>query len=1455
VVALKGEVHGGQQPISGASLYLFAVTASTSGSGQLSTSLLLNTTDTQAGTYGYYVTTNATGGFTIGVGDYACTSGQQVYLYSVGGTSGFGTNSAAGLMAILGQCGSGNSFSNLPPSIEMNEVTTVATAYALAGFATDAAHVSGLNTATAKNGMANAALAAGNLAYLGSGQALTTTPAGNGTVPQREIDTLADILGSCINSGGPTSGSCSTLFSNATNNGANNGTQPTDTATAAINIAHNPGVNIGNLFALSPPTAPFQPSLINAPNDWTIAVTYTGGGLSRPDGIAIDASGNVWAANSTGNSLSEFSPIGVPANLSPFSGGGLSNPEGIAIDASGNLWIANAGSGTGASISEFSSTGSPTSGSSGDTGGGLNCPDSVAIDPSGFEWVANCADPGRISKFDSTGTAVSSSSGYTGGGLSGPQSIAVDASGNVWTSNETNNSISEFNSSGSASSPSTGYTGGGLGLPSGIAIDPAGNIWVANGQNNSLGEFNSGGTAVSGSGGYTGGGLNSPGFVAIDGSGNVWASNTGNSTISEFNSSGTPVSGSGGYESSGLNVPLGIAVDGSGDVWLTNFASGANSITEFVGAAAPVAATPLVNQPFTLSITTTTLPSGQVGTPYTANLVAVGGSKPYTWSQTGGAALSTYGLSLNAATGAISGTPTATGSAAPITFKVTDSGTPTPQTQTVNLTLTIQPAPLSISTTSLPSGQEGTAYSTTLAATGGTTPYTWSQTGGTALSTYGLSLNAATGVISGTPEETASATPLTFQVTDSNTPTPQQQSVNLTLTITAGTGMTVSVSPRNSGITVNQTLSLTPTTNDTNGVDWSASGTGCSGTGCGTLSATNTANGVAVVYTPPATPGAYTITAASASETTVSAAVNVGVTNLTGVYTYHNDNSRDGANTLEYALTTSNVATGKFGKLFSCTVDSPIYTQPLWVRNLTVNSAQHNVVFVATTNDSLYAFDADSNASPCTATSALWHANLLDTAHGGTTGEAPVPAGVSGALVGQTPPAGDIEPTVGVIGTPVIDSSTNTLYVVSKSFVKVGSTNMFYQRLHAIDITTGNEKFSGPESITSAITYPCSTNGCTTPVFNPQRQNQRCALALGNDGVTNVVYVAWSSHEDATPYFGWVVGFNAGTLAPEYVFNDVPDGLQGGIWMSGAAPAIDSSGNLYLLTGNGTFDATNGSAPNDDYGDSLLQLSSHLAVNQYFAPTYAPDDEPNSDDNDFGSGGAVVLINVPGGGGSLPTSLVIGGGKGGMASGSPPNLVGLPGYFYVLNGSTLGGYGDSQAYQEVYAGDQIYSTGAFWNNADGITTEGTYYLGPQNQALQAFTIRPTDLMLEAATNTGSVPKDAFGGYAFPGTTPSISASGATNGILWAQDNSKYCTKGSPGCNAAVLYAYDATDLATHLWNSSTGTGLGGISNAAGHAMKFTVPTVANGKVYVSTRGTGGATDKTVGELDVYGLLP
>ncbi len=458
-------------------------------------------------------------------------------------------------------------------------------------------------------------------------------------------------------------------------------------------------------------------------------------------------------------------------------------------------------------------------------------------------------------------------------------------------------------------------------------------------------------------------------------------------------------------------------------------------------------------------------------------------------------------------------------------------------------------------------------------------------------------------------------------------------------TVTSSGSITVSLTPSLGGATITQQVQLTATvTNDVgaSGVTWSVSAGG-NLTGQTTTAASFSA----------ATAGFYTVTATSKADFTKSATATFGVTDLQGVYSYHNDLARDGANTQEYALTTSNVNTATFSKLFSCTADGAIYAQPLWIANLTINGAKHNVVFVATEHDSLFAFEGDAN--PCVT---LWKVSLIDTNHGATSGEVTVPAGTSGYKVGVG--NGDVTPEVGVTGTPVIDPSTNTLYVVSKSMNSVGTS--FYQRLHAIDITTGNEKFGGPANITSSnVTYPGTGDGGSTVSFNAQQEIQRSGLAL----INGVVYVVWASHEDFPPYYGWVAGFNASTLGVANILNVSPNVGYGGIWMGGA-PAADANNNLYLITGNGAFDVTNGSAPNNDYGDSFLQLSSSLGVTSYFTPSDQATDDAN--DHDFGAGGAAVVLNLTSG---ALRHLVIGGGKDGT--------------LYLLNGDSMGGLGDANA--------------------------------------------------------------------------------------------------------------------------------------------------------------------------------
>jgi streptogramin lyase len=495
-------------------------------------------------------------------------------------------------MAVLGQCGSANSFSNLPPSIQMDEVTTVAAAYALAGFATDATDMSGSNSNLAATGMANAAASTLNLVNLGTGLAQTSTQGGNGSVPQSEINTLANILAACVNSSGPGSAGCSTLFSNA----ENNGNPPSDTATAAINIAHNPSANVSALWGLSTSTAPFQPSLSGAPNDWTLAITYSGGSLHGPLGLAIDGNGYVWVANASAFCISQYNSNGVPGPEDGFtgngaepsscgvgitSGGGISGPSYIAFAPSGNIWLANDYD----SLTVFDFA--PYLGnesflyadpSSPCTGGGLNLPAGIAFDTGGNAWIPNEGyNANSISEFTSCGSGTS----FTSASMDGPSALAIDTSDNIWVANTDGNTIEKI-------SPIGATLGTYYGVESGtaVAIDAGGNVWVTGRITDSLAKFNSGGAELAYSSGI--GGLDYPQGIAIDGVGHVWTANTLNNSIGEFDSNANALSGSNGFQG-GLSRPQQLAIDPSGNVWVPDYNNGSgNALTEFVGAAAPV---------------------------------------------------------------------------------------------------------------------------------------------------------------------------------------------------------------------------------------------------------------------------------------------------------------------------------------------------------------------------------------------------------------------------------------------------------------------------------------------------------------------------------------------------------------------------------------------------------------------------------------------------------------------------------------------------------------------------------------------------------------------------------------------------------------------------------------------------------------------------------------------------
>jgi streptogramin lyase len=595
---LSGVVHGGQQPIAGAHIYLYAV--STSGYGSASTSLLQAGPDTLQDSNGvYYTTTNYNGNFNITSADRSCTSSQPAYLYSLGGNPGVfnAANSGAGLMALLGPWAN---FSSLPTAINMNEVTTVAAAYALAAFATDATHISASSSAQASIGLANTVGTANNLAMLSTGAAPANSQGGNATVPVAEINTLAGILSACINSTDPAvaapSGACSTLFGTATSDGTSSGSHPTDTASAAINIAQHPGSNVGALFGLVTPAAPFQSVLSTAPNDWTIALTYTGGSLHGPLGLAVDSSGYVWVANSAANCISQFQPNGVPGAEDGYSGNGVepatcgtgtsgafNSPSYIAFSPSGNIWLANYSSVTELDFSNGLGYESFLNYTGNYTGGNVNGASGIAFDKNGNAWIAN----GGYNANSITEFVGSSGTSYSGGGLNSSAGIAIDTSNHVWIGNNNANDISEFNI-GTSSFVGSGYAGGQA--ADAVAIDSGGNVWVANRLYASVSKLNSSGSVQI----YyaNGGGISYPTGIAIDGANHIWTANQTNNTVSEFDSNGNALTPSSGFKG-GLSGPNQLAIDPSGNLWVTDYNNGSgNSLTEFIGVAAPVV-TPL----------------------------------------------------------------------------------------------------------------------------------------------------------------------------------------------------------------------------------------------------------------------------------------------------------------------------------------------------------------------------------------------------------------------------------------------------------------------------------------------------------------------------------------------------------------------------------------------------------------------------------------------------------------------------------------------------------------------------------------------------------------------------------------------------------------------------------------------------------------------------------------------
>jgi hypothetical protein len=517
----------------------------------------------------------------------------------------------------------------------------------------------------------------------------------------------------------------------------------------------------------------------------------------------------------------------------------------------------------------------------------------------------------------------------------------------------------------------------------------------------------------------------------------------------------------------------------------------------------------------------------------------------------------------------------------------------------------------------------------------------------------------------------------------------------------------------------------------------------------------------------------------------------------TNILTQHNDIGRTGQNLNETVLTPSNVNSSQFGKLYAIQLDAQTYAQPLYMSSLAIGSANHSVLFVATENDSVYAFDTAANGAQ------LWKASLLDSAHGAASGAIADPNSTTGC--------GNIEGgIVGVTSTPVIDPSTGTMYVVSRS--NEGGSVVY--RLHALDITTGNEKLGGPTVISASVKGTASDGKNGVVTFNPVLQKQAPALLLE----AGSIYIGFGSFCDTSPWHGWFMQYSASTLAQQSVFLTTPNGVGSGVWMSGAGPAADDENGtprVFITTGNGTYDASAPYATNTvDYGDDVVAF--HVSNGLTISDTFTPQNQATlqAEDADLGSGGIMLLPD------NLPGS-------------SYPHLalqIDKAGTMYLLNRDNLGGYSNSSddVLQEITTtqyGLGLWGSPAYWN--------GNIYFWPAGSNAQQFSITNGQLSTSPVA-TGPSP-GAPSADIFEGSTPSVSANGSTNGIVWFNDWAN-----SYGGPTEVLYAYNATNISTLLWSSAQNP----VRDGAGPSQKFSVPTIADGKVYLANRN----------QIAVYGLL-
>jgi hypothetical protein len=602
--------------------------------------------------------------------------------------------------------------------------------------------------------------------------------------------------------------------------------------------------------------------------------------------------------------------------------------------------------------------------------------------------------------------------------------------------------------------------------------------------------------------------------------------------------------------------------------------------------------------------------------------------------------------------------------------------------------------------------------------------------------------------------------------------------------------ISVSVHPMNAPVTsmVTQQFTAKVSGSPNQSVTWFVDGVQGGNATAGTISASG-------LYTPPGTFKAgqqAAIKAVSQADQQASGAATVYLVSYAGQYTNKNDNSRTGQDLEETVLTPQNVNVSTFGKIFSYNIDGPVQAQPLYVANVDLPNPQngapgyHNVVFVATENDSVYAFDADGKV-----TEPLWHDAFADPPN-----IIPVP----GACVYAT---GEF----GITPTPVIDPVTSTIYIEARTLENPTSqcVGTYVQRLHALDITTGEEKFGGPIEIQAQVkgTGVGNVNGIVS--FDPHWENSRPGLLESQSAqdADPIIYMGAASLEDTEPYHGWILGFDSQTLALKYIYNSTPDGEAGGVWHMGAGIAADTEGNLYAQTGNGTFDNVN------DFGLSVLKLKPNNG-SLVLVDSYTPSNFSllNQQDWDVSSGGLLLLPKQPG---NAPY-LMIGGGK--------------EGTIYVMDRDDLGGYHSGQndivqyivgAIRPSQVGHQPYY--GIWNAASYFS--GNVYIFGEYDYPKMFTLA-NGLLPTSATSTGTI--------MMRGPAPIISANGEKNGIVWALQH-----------DLPAMRAWNPSDLTQEYYDTTQDPKRDSVGNGPVTRVDLTV---ANGRVYVPANG----------QVHVYGLL-